>query len=209
MPRPRTLNIAETFASFQGEGARQGEPSIFVRLAGCNLTCDFCDTKYARRRGRPVSVPRILARVKRLRTRFPAGWVCLTGGEPMAQEIAPLVAALKAERFRVQIETNGTLFRPVAADWITLSPKPLGYAFDPAYMRQAAEVKLVVSRELTLAAISRVRGAIPADRPIFLQPESNAAWSRAKAVRLAGAAVRRGLKNVRLGLQLHKVYGVR
>ena len=85
----------------------------------------------------------------------------------------------------------------------------LGYAFDPAYMRQAAEVKLVVSPELTLTAVSRVRSATPPDRPLFLQPESNAAWSRAKAVRLAGAAVRRGLKNVRLGLQLHKVYGVK
>lgn len=209
MPRPHTLNIAETFASFQGEGGRQGEPTIFVRLAGCNLACDFCDTKSARRGGRPASVRGIVARVERLKARFPAEWVCLTGGEPMLQEVGPLVSALKTAGFRVQIETNGTIFRPVAADRITLSPKPPGYAFHPGFRRRAAEVKLVVSRELTLDVLSRIRKEIPASKPVFLQPESNAVWSRAKAVRLAAAAVRRGWKNVRLSLQLHKVYGFR
>ncbi len=209
MPRPRTLRIAEIFASFQGEGGRLGEPTIFVRLAGCNLDCDFCDTKSARRGGRSASIQAVVARVERLWSRFPAEWVCLTGGEPMLQEIGPFVSALKAAHFRVQVETNGTVFRPVRADRITLSPKPPGYAFRPAFKRRAAEVKLVVSRELTLAVLTRAREEIPPSKPVFLQPESNAPWSRAKAVKLARAAVRLGLPNVRLSLQLHKVYGVR
>lgn len=209
MPRLRTLKIAETFASFQGEGGRQGEATIFVRLAGCNLSCGFCDTKSARRGGRPVSISAIVARVERQRKRFPAEWVCLTGGEPMLQEIGPLVSALKKTGFRVQVETNGTVFRPVAADRVTISPKPPAWAFDPEFRRRAAEAKLVVSRGLRLDDIVRVREALPAATPVFLQPESNAPWSRDRAVRLASAAVRRGLRNVRLSLQLHKVYGVR
>jgi 7-carboxy-7-deazaguanine synthase len=209
MPRPHTLKIAETFASFQGEGARQGEPTIFVRLAGCNLACAFCDTKFARRGGRSASVSGIVARVELAKKRFPAAWACLTGGEPMLQDIGPLVSALKKEGFRVQIETNGTIFRPTAADRITVSPKPPRYRVHPSFRRRAAEVKLVVSRDLTLPAIARIRKAFPAATPVFLQPESNAAWSRAKAARLAGAALRAGLKNIRLSLQLHRVYGMR
>jgi 7-carboxy-7-deazaguanine synthase len=209
MHRPHTLKIAETFASFQGEGARQGEPTIFLRLAGCNLACAFCDTKTARRGGRSASVPAIVARAERLKKSFPAAWVCLTGGEPMLQDIGPLVSALKKVGFHVQIETNGTIFRPVAADRVTVSPKPPGYASHASFRRRAAEVKLVVSRNLTLPAVVRVRKAFPAGTPVFLQPESNAAWSRAKAVRLANAALRAGLRNIRLSLQLHRVYGMR
>jgi 7-carboxy-7-deazaguanine synthase len=209
MPRPHILKIAETFASFQGEGARQGEPTIFVRLAGCNLACAFCDTKPARTGGRPASVSGIVARVERLKKSFPAAWVCLTGGEPMFQDIGPLVAALKKAGFRLQIETNGTIYRPVGADRVTVSPKPPRYEVDPSFRKLAAEVKLVVSRDLALPAVVRVRKAFPAGTPVFLQPESNAPWSRAKAARLAGAALRAGLGNVRLSLQLHKVYGMR
>jgi 7-carboxy-7-deazaguanine synthase len=209
MPRPPILKIAEVFASFQGEGGRQGEPTIFVRLAGCNLSCDFCDTKSARRGGRPVSVPRIVSRVERLNGRFPAAWVCLTGGEPMLQDIGPLVSGLKNAGFRVQVETNGTVFRATAADRITVSPKPPAFASHPAVRKKAAEVKLVVSRGLTLAAVERVRMAYPAAIPVFLQPVSNAGWSRDKALRLAKSAVRSGLKNIRLSLQLHRVYGIR
>ncbi len=209
MRQPPTLKIAEVFASFQGEGGRQGAPTIFVRRAGCNLKCGFCDTKSARQGGRPAPVREIVARVEKLWQRFPAGWVCLTGGEPMLQEIGPLAAALRTAHFRVQVETNGTIFRPVKADRITLSPKPPGYRFDPAFKRKAAEVKLVVSRELGFAALARVRKEIPEAKPVYLQPESNAAWSRERAAKLAEEALRRGLANVRLSLQLHKVYRIR
>jgi 7-carboxy-7-deazaguanine synthase len=209
MPRPPILRIAETFASFQGEGGRQGEPTIFVRLAGCNLACDFCDTKFARRGGRPSSVAEIVARVGRLKRRFPAGWVCLTGGEPFLQDIGPLVAALKKAGLRVQIETNGTIHRSVGADRITLSPKPPRHAFHPAFRREAAEAKLVVTRGLRLARIAAVRKALPAAKPLYLQPESHAPWSRAKAARLAAAAVRAGLPNIRLSVQLHKAVGIK
>jgi len=206
-PRPM-LRIAEIFASVLGEGLRLGEATIFVRLAGCNLRCSFCDTKSAWDGGRPATVARVLAAVRGLQKKRPASWVCLTGGEPMIQDIGPLVGRLRAEGWKVQIETNGTVRRPIPFDWITVSPKPPGYESDPRLRRRAREVKLIVTGELTLAAVRRLRTEFPVRVPIFLQPESNAEWSRAKAMRLFGRATGEGRPNIRLGVQLHKIFGI-
>ena len=209
MPAPPTLKIAEIFAGVQGEGLRLGRPAIFVRLAGCNLRCRFCDTKYARSGGRPMTVEAVAAAVKRLARAWPAGWICLTGGEPFVQPIGPLVDRFRADGFRVQVETNGTIFRDVRLDWLTISPKPLRYDVSPEFFGLADEVKLVVSKELTLSALRRIRTAFPAYVAVFLQPESNKRESRAKALRLFRRALAEGLTDVRLGIQLHRVYGLR
>ena len=95
MPRPPILKIVEVFASVQGEGLRQGEPTIFVRFAGCNLRCPFCDTKHAWEGGAATTAAAIAARVDGLRRRFPAAWADLTGGEPFAQEIGGLIRLLR------------------------------------------------------------------------------------------------------------------
>ncbi len=209
MRRRPTLKIAEIFASLQGEGLRQGEPTIFVRLAGCNLRCAFCDTKRARRAGRDVAVVDIAAEVERLRGECPAAWVCLTGGEPLAQDVAPLIRRLKRSGLRVQVETNGTFDCPPGVDWLTVSPKPPRYAIRRALRDRAREVKLVVSRGLTPAVVARTRRAVPAAVPLILQPQDNAAWSAQKALGLLEAAYRGGLRNLRLSLQLHKAIGIR
>ena len=83
MPQPPTLKIVEIFPSIQGEGLRQGEPTVFIRLSGCNLKCSFCDTKYAWKGGREFTAGEILDEVRKIRRRFPASWVSLTGGEPL------------------------------------------------------------------------------------------------------------------------------
>ena len=209
MPRPPTLKTTEIFASVQGEGLRQGEPTIFVRLAGCDRRCGFCDTKTAWRGGRERTVEDIAAEVARLGRGLPAAWVCLTGGEPLAQNVRPLVDRLHDEGYLVQVETNGAFPPDPRADWLTVSPKPPGYDVHPGFVRRAREVKLVVCRALTVDAIRSVRAAFPAATPILLQPQSNAGWSREKALKLLEAANRSGLGGVRLSVQLHKIYGLR
>lgn len=209
MRRPPTLKTIEIFASFQGEGLRQGEPTVFVRLAGCNLRCAFCDTQRAWRGGRDLSAAEIAEQVGRMRPLLPQPWVCLTGGEPLAQDIAPLVRRLRKNGWRVQVETNGTFEPRPAAAWYTLSPKPPRYAFHPDFVRKAREVKLVVSRELDFGRLEALRGAFSAKTPLLLQPQSNARWSMKKAEALADRARGAGLANVRLSVQLHKVYGFR
>ncbi len=207
-PRP-TLKIFEIFPSVQGEGSRQGEPTIFIRFAGCDQRCSFCDTKYAWTGGRPLSAEEVLEKIRRLRGRYPARWVCLTGGEPFMQDIRRLVRLLKSDRFRVQVETNGTRYYSVAADWITVSPKPKAYLVRPEFQRLAKEVKLVITRELSLAVIAKIRTAFPPRIPIFLQPESNRRWSQKRALRLLREALVAGLANVRVSIQLHRVLRIR
>ncbi len=205
MPRPPILKIVEIFASLQGEGERQGEPTLFVRLAGCNLRCRFCDTRRAWTGGRTASIESVTAECLRLRDRSGAEWVCLTGGEPLLQDVGRLARRLRAEGFRVQVETNGRLERRLPADWWTVSPKPPGYGTRPVYKRKASEVKLVVSRELTWAAIRRVRAAFPASIPLRLQLESNSQVSLIRTLGFLERAAKDGLPNVRLGVQLHKI----
>ena len=209
MPRPPTLKTTEIFASVQGEGLRQGEPTVFVRLAGCNLRCGFCDTRKAWRDGRERPVTGIVDEVVRLQRGLPTAWVCLTGGEPLAQDVRPLIDALHEEGFLVQIETNGTFPPEPRADWITVSPKPPDYDVHPGFVKRAREVKLVVCRALTLDAVRAVRTTFPAATPILLQPQSNSEGSRKKAMRILEGTCRSGLGGIRLSVQLHKVYGLR
>jgi len=99
--------VTEIFASFQGEGVHTGLPTTFVRLAGCSLECNWCDTLYSRdpAAGRPMSIEEIMDQVRDLGLSL----VCITGGEPLEQaDCITLVERLLEEGHRVDIETNGS-----------------------------------------------------------------------------------------------------
>jgi organic radical activating enzyme len=147
--------------------------------------------------------------VKTIRGRFPAAWVSLTGGEPFLQDLRRLVRLLRKEGLKIQVETSGTRHCPLAVDWLTVSPKPKSYSVAPEFIRKAREVKLVVSRDLTLAAVKKVRRSFPDATPVILQPESNRLWSRRLALKFLNAALAAGLTNIRVSLQLHKSLGLR
>ncbi|MBN1272680.1 MAG: 7-carboxy-7-deazaguanine synthase QueE [Candidatus Aminicenantes bacterium] len=209
MPQPPTLKTAEIFASIQGEGLRLGEATLFIRLSGCNLDCSFCDTRFALKGGVTQTTTEILEKTLYLCRSFPAEWVCITGGEPLCQDISNLVKTLKDRGLKIQVETNGTLYRTLAVDWYTVSPKPPEYFFKPEYVEQAREIKFVVSSELEFSVLKKARADFPLKTPIFLQPQSNLKWSRDKAWTLYKQGMKEGLKNLRLGCQLHKIYGIR
>lgn len=209
MPLPPTLKIREIFFSAAGEGLRQGEPTIFIRFSGCNLRCSFCDTKYAWKGGKELLPEEILDKIAPLKNRYKTNWVCLTGGEPLLQDVGALVRLLRRASFRVHIETNGTRPVPVKPDWLTVSPKPPGYKITPDCLRWASEIKLVVTRSLKPGEVSRIREKCPENIPLLLQPQSNAAWSYEKAWKLYIQAIREGLPNLRLSCQLHKIYGIK
>lgn len=100
------LRIHEIFYSIQGESLFAGKPTVFIRLAACNLRCTWCDTGYAFWKGAARSIPEILEDVKA----HPAQFVCVTGGEPLGQKGAvPLMKALIDEGYTVSLETNGSL----------------------------------------------------------------------------------------------------
>lgn len=100
------LRISEIFHSIQGESTRVGLPTVFVRLSGCPLRCDWCDTEYAFSGGDPFQISEILERV----AHFGCRHVCVTGGEPMAQKDCPeLLRALCDAGYDVSLETSGAL----------------------------------------------------------------------------------------------------
>lgn len=199
-----TLRVVEVFASLQGEGLRQGEATIFVRLAGCNLRCSFCDTKRAWSGGQKMTIQEILKKILRLQSHFPCSWVCLTGGEPLLQKVGPLAAAIRKAGFRLQIETNGTFKPGFRADWWTVSPKPPAYRFHPDFVKKAKEVKLVVSKQLKFSTLVNLRKLFPKKVPLILQPQSAKRWSLSKALRLLKQGQRNGLASLRLLIQLHR-----
>lgn len=117
-----SLRIAETFASIQGEGIWVGTPSTFIRISGCNLRCVWCDTPYAswRPEGDLQTVEEILEDVRRRGVRH----VVVTGGEPMLfDDVEPLAARLRRLGHVITIETAGTVFRELACDLMSISPK--------------------------------------------------------------------------------------
>jgi 7-carboxy-7-deazaguanine synthase len=209
MPQQHILRITEIFPSIAGEGLRSGEPTIFIRLAGCNLYCAFCDTKYSWQGGMEYSEEKIIKTVRRIKRRFPADWVCLTGGEPLLQDVESLVIKLRQEGFKIHIETNGTVYRPFGVDWLTLSPKPQAYSYAKEFRTKANEVKLVVSKELTLDVIKNLREKFPAQTPILLQPQSDRKWSMEKGIKLLRQTLNLGLKNIKISVQIHKIYGLK
>lgn len=116
------MRISELFYSIQGEGKLVGVPSVFVRASGCNLRCTWCDTPYAswNPEGEDVAVEEIV----RQACAFPARHVVVTGGEPMIMpDIVELCAALKQRNYHVTIETAATVYKDVAVDLASLSPK--------------------------------------------------------------------------------------
>jgi 7-carboxy-7-deazaguanine synthase len=100
------LKITEIFHSLQGEADTAGVPTVFVRLTGCPLRCQYCDTAYAFHGGEWWEVDAIVARVREFATRY----VCVTGGEPLAQKgCAVLLTALCDAGLRVSLETSGAM----------------------------------------------------------------------------------------------------
>lgn len=209
MHQPPTLKINEIFPSIQGEGLRLGEPTLFIRFSECNLKCAFCDTKYAWHTGQEMTVESILKKIKKIHTAFPTEWVCLTGGEPLFQNIRALAQRIKAEDFKIQVETNATIFRRLGVDWYTISPKPPNYFYHPEYIKKAKEVKMVVIKELDFGVLKKLRQDFPEKIPLILQPQSNNKSSGKHAIRLLKQSLKEGMKNIRLTAQIHKIFGLR
>ncbi len=106
------MKISEVFRSIQGEGKNQGRACTFLRCAGCNLDCSWCDTSYARTGGEDWSSDRVIHEIERLGGHC----ICITGGEPLLQipGLLPILEYFSAKGYYIEIETNGTIdFRSV------------------------------------------------------------------------------------------------
>ncbi|MGY8701308.1 MAG: 7-carboxy-7-deazaguanine synthase QueE [Candidatus Poseidoniales archaeon] len=138
--------VVEIFNSVQGEGYHAGITSIFIRFGRCNLACEWCDTDFSK--WDDMTVADILGVI----SKFPAKNVILTGGEPMLQELWPLVNCLRKKGKHIAIESNGSIEIPEGlVDWICISPKDQMYPQVPIKQRKGDEMKVVyVGQELSL-----------------------------------------------------------
>ncbi len=204
----------EIFYTLQGEGANTGRPAVFCRFAGCNLwsgreadrataTCGFCDTDFV---GTDGPGGGRFATAQALAAAVAAAWpesstdhrlVVCTGGEPLLQIDAALVAALHDAGFEIAVETNGTVEPPPGLDWICVSPK----AGAALRLNAGDELKLVFPQ----VGAEPERFADLSFRHFFLQPMDG-------PVREANtrAALRYCLEHPRwrLSLQTHKLLGI-
>lgn len=216
----------EVFASVQGEGVTCGMPSVFVRLAFCNLACSWCDSRFTwdwsrydpRRDTAPLEAEEVARRVTESAGEGVRN-VVLTGGEPMLQqrELASLTELLKARGFRLEVETNGTVLpSPEMAERVdqwNVSPK-LANSDNPEEARHVPEALrwfgrserafwkfVVVAPEDLSEILELVRSyRVPAGR-VVLMPEGMDAGTLAERSRwLAGICRRHGF---RLGKRLH------
>lgn len=149
--------ISEIFYSIQAEGFHTGKPAVFVRLAGCNLRCSWCDTDHSKKRS--MSEIEISIRIEQLSTRMKTPFVILTGGEPTIHDLQFLCSQLKKQNKHtyIAIETNGTNPNKLKAlvqigilDWITVSPKhqtALKAKFKLGLV-EADEIKIVLDKKI-------------------------------------------------------------
>ena len=195
--------LVEIFESLQGEGRNTGRPCVFVRFAGCNLACPWCDTD-VRPRFRQT-----LEELVREVSAYKARSVILTGGEPTLQSaMDALVDALKTQGFWIAVETNG-LLAPAwldRVDYVACSPKAEFAARyeNPGVLRKADEVRVVASSEDVVEFARAIRGRLAAT-DYYVSPcerEGQVDFATAKAVlsRLDGWS---------LSVQLHKLLGFR
>lgn len=156
------LKITEIFHSLQGEADTVGFPTVFVRLTGCPLRCRYCDTEYAFYGGEWWELERIVARVQE----FSTPYVCVTGGEPLAQKAClDLLTQLCDAGLRVSLETSGAM--------------PLG-GVDPRVVR-VVDVKTPGSGEEQRNRYTELAGLRPADLVKFvICGREDYEWSRAK-----------------------------
>lgn len=204
------MRITETFVSLQGEGLRQGMPCMFVRFAGCNLHCAWCDTRYSlnNSQGVEMTAEEVMQAVIASGMRC----VCITGGEPLLQKeaLVPLIAAIHEASVFVDIETNGTIpfgeVQEYASVCMDVKCPSSGEMSDLSLLDSltpADSVKFVIGDEADYLYMVEVLAAHPdLSAPVCITPVfgTDAKW-------LIETIIAEKLP-VRFQLQLHKVVNI-
>ena len=203
------MRINEIFYSIQGEGRYTGTPAVFVRFAGCNLNCWFCDTEF--NSFTEMSEDEIVADV----SQYPSRHMVITGGEPPLQLTASLIDRLHTIGFYIMLETNGTQPLPEGCtiDWITCSPKhpspnthhPSPNSHYPIRIQRIDELKVVYEgAEQDMSQYDAIQAKEYSLQPCYT-------GDRQKDTLITNQTIDYILTHPkwRLSLQTHKILGVR
>lgn len=195
------LPVVEIFSTIQGEGYHTGKAASFIRLAGCDLACNWCDSKssWNAQNWPMLSVEAIVQRVDELGISD----VIISGGEPLSNDLTGLCNDLKNKGFRTYLETSGAYPLTGTWDWICLSPKQQSPPL-PEIFLQANELKVVIGEASDLIRAEEESRKVPPNCLRYLQPE----WSVRKTI--IPVIVDHILKNPSwmLSLQSHKFIGI-
>ncbi|MBO6515484.1 MAG: radical SAM protein [Bacteroidia bacterium] len=195
------LPVMEQFYTIQGEGHFVGSAAYFIRLAGCDVGCVWCDVKESwHTEGYPVYTPEELAIEA---AKHPASIVVVTGGEPAMYDLTELCDALHKQGKRVHIETSGA--HPIRGDfdWVTFSPKKFKAPLAEA-ASMANELKVVVFNQSDFKWAETHQKDVPASCELYLQPE----WSKKEKLHDAIVSYVKEHTDWKIGIQSHKYIGV-
>jgi len=192
-----SLKVKEIFYSLQGEGGRQGEASIFIRLSGCNLKCNFCDTDFSG--GEMMELPQILSVIQQ----FPCQWIVWTGGEPALQLTGKAIAFFKLKGYSQAIESNGHYPLSGLLDYTVVSPKG-----NPDYAKKhnpsVDEIRLPVKKGDAIPGFER----LPEAKHYFLSPVfTNDVSVTKENIDYCVEQVKQ-IPGWRLSLQIHKLINI-
>ena len=195
------LPVMEHFYTLQGEGVWTGTPAYFIRLAGCDVGCHWCDVKDSWKvaEDQYASCEALVRYVQGSESKR----VVITGGEPTIYDLAPLTHLLQEQGYLVHLETAG--IHPLSApiDWVCFSPKKF-VAPLPEYYQHAHELKVVIFNQHDLAWAESHAQKCHQQVQLFLQPE----WSRQEQITPSIIAYIKAHPHWRLSLQTHKYTGI-
>jgi organic radical activating enzyme len=165
----------ELFYSLQGEGYHQGKAAFFIRLAGCDVGCVWCDVKdsWDASKHPILSVEDIVSAA----AAHPSRIAIVTGGEPLLHQLDPLTTALRAAGFQTHIETSGSSPMSGSWDWVCLSPKKFKAPL-PESVKAADELKVVVFNKSDFDWANSFVNDVNTDCKKYLQPE----WEKSDAM---------------------------
>ena len=195
--QPQQYPIMEMFYSLQGEGYYQGKAAFFIRLAGCDVGCVWCDVKDS---WDATKHPQLtIDQIVQAAAAHPSKIAIVTGGEPLLHELFPLTDALKKAGFQTHIETSGSSPLSGNWDWICLSPKkfkqPLAESVQAAF-----ELKVVVFNASDLVWAESFANQVSPACKLFLQPE----WDKSMTMTPLVIEYIKANPKWELSAQLHK-----
>jgi len=167
-PQPTAYPVMEMFYSLQGEGYHQGKAAFFIRLAGCDVGCVWCDVKdsWDASKHPVLSIENIVESA----LAHPSKLAIITGGEPLLYNLDPLTKALKAAGFQTNIETSGSSPMSGEWDWVCLSPKKFKAPL-AENIPLASELKVVVFNNSDFEWAETYAQQTVSDCKLYLQPE--------------------------------------
>jgi organic radical activating enzyme len=165
----------EHFYTLQGEGFHQGKAAYFIRLAGCDVGCVWCDVKESWQKDihPAMSIAEIIAEIRKT----PTEMVVITGGEPLMYNLLPLTDALHQHNYQINIETSGAYPLSGNIDWICVSPKKFKAPLDEV-LPFAHELKVIIFNTSDFAWAEKYAAKVNPQCKLFLQPE----WDKSPAI---------------------------